>query len=73
VLVTSKIFDLLLPSSSGQNLFCFPVAIRVIIKFGTQFYCLLKICNYIDEWGRRGRDCIVAKFTTTCAISAYHH
>jgi len=23
--------------------------------------------------GRRGRDCMVVGFTTTCAISAYHH
>ena len=23
--------------------------------------------------GRRGRDCKVVGFTTTCAISAYHH
>ena len=23
--------------------------------------------------GRRGRDCMVLGFTTTCAISAYHH
>ena len=28
-----------------------------------------------DVWGRRGRDCMVVGFTTTCtnAISAYHH
>jgi len=25
------------------------------------------------NWGRRGRDCMVVGFTTTCAISAYHH
>ena len=26
-------------------------------------------------WGRHGRDhgCMVVGFTTTCAISAYHH
>jgi hypothetical protein len=24
-------------------------------------------------WGHRGRDHIVEGFTTTCAISAYHH
>jgi hypothetical protein len=24
-------------------------------------------------WGRHGRDRMVVKFTTTCAISAYHH
>jgi hypothetical protein len=23
--------------------------------------------------GRRGRDCMVVGFTTTCVISAYHH
>jgi hypothetical protein len=25
------------------------------------------------NWGRRGRDRMVVGFTTTCAISAYHH
>jgi hypothetical protein len=25
------------------------------------------------HWGRRGRDRMVVGFTTTCAISAYHH
>jgi len=24
-------------------------------------------------WGRRGRGCMAVEFTTTCAISAYHH
>jgi hypothetical protein len=24
-------------------------------------------------WDRRGRDRMVIEFTTTCAISAYHH
>ena len=24
-------------------------------------------------WDRRGRDRMVVGFTTTCAISAYHH
>jgi len=24
-------------------------------------------------WGSRGRDRMVVGFTTTCAISAYHH
>jgi hypothetical protein len=30
-----------------------------------RFHCI--------ERGRRGRDCMVVGFTTTCAISAYHH
>jgi len=29
--------------------------------------------HYYIYRGRRGRDCIVIGFTTTCAISAYHH
>jgi hypothetical protein len=28
---------------------------------------------YITYRGRRGRDCMVVGFTTTCAVSAYHH
>jgi hypothetical protein len=31
------------------------------------------ICSHIKNWGRRGRDSMVVGFTTTCAISAYHH
>jgi len=27
----------------------------------------------IGLWGRHGRDHMVVEFTTTCAISAYHH
>ena len=27
----------------------------------------------IDIWGRRGRQCMVVGFTTTYAISTYHH
>jgi hypothetical protein len=26
-----------------------------------------------NNWGRRVRDHMVVGFTTTCAISAYHH
>ena len=26
-----------------------------------------------DGWGHHGHDCMVVGFTTTCAISAYHH
>jgi len=29
--------------------------------------------NLIYTSGRRGLDCMVVGFTTTCAISAYHH
>jgi hypothetical protein len=32
---------------------------------GTYAYCFL--------WGRRGRGLMVVEFTTTSAISAYHH
>jgi len=33
------------------------------------------ILTYIRlfNWGRRGRDRMVIRFTTTCAIRAYHH
>jgi hypothetical protein len=27
----------------------------------------------MESWGRRGRDRMVVGFTTTCAISDYHH
>ena len=32
-------------------------------------------CKFTNEicWGRRGRDCMVVGFTTTCTISADHH
>jgi len=29
--------------------------------------------NTIVPWGRHGRDRMVVGFTTTCAISTYHH
>jgi hypothetical protein len=29
--------------------------------------------RYHSRWGRRGRDLMVVGFTTTYAISAYHH
>ena len=29
--------------------------------------------NFVQRWGRRGRDCMGVGYTTTCAISAYHH
>ena len=32
----------------------------------------LEVCLNTNE-GHRGRDCMVVGFTTTCAISAYHH
>jgi len=28
---------------------------------------------YVKWWGRRGRHRMIIGFTTTCAISAYHH
>jgi len=37
------------------------------------FFLFSLIFNNIDHGGRRGRDCMVVGFTTTCAISAYHH
>jgi len=29
--------------------------------------------THINTWDRRGHDRMVVGFTTTCAISAYHH
>jgi len=34
-------------------------------------YC--NVVNMLSIWGRRGRDRMVVGFTTTYAISAYHH
>ena len=33
----------------------------------------MKTGHYQCNSGRRGRDCMVVGFTTTYAISAYHH
>ena len=34
-----------------------------------------RLLHYIStfQWGRRGRDNMIVGFTTTYAISAYHH
>ena len=37
------------------------------------FGCCQLYINLINSRGRRGRDRMVVGFTTTCAISAYHH
>ena len=34
---------------------------------------MILIMTYKERRGRRGRDRMVVRFTTTCAISAYHH
>jgi len=34
---------------------------------------MCSIWCYIEDGGRRGRDRMVCGFTTTIAISAYHH
>jgi len=34
---------------------------------------LVCLCSPMESWGRRGRDRVVVGFTTTCAISDYHH
>ena len=39
-------------------------------------YIMYKVQDYIvlyNTWSRRGRDRMVVRFTTTYAISAYHH
>jgi hypothetical protein len=37
------------------------------------FYPLSTIFQLIVTRSRRGRDCVVVGFTTSCAITAYHH
>jgi hypothetical protein len=32
-----------------------------------------EVSNFLRNGGRRGHDCMVVGFTTTCASSAYHH
>jgi hypothetical protein len=42
----------------------------------TKMYSSLKdvMCSFSNsKQGRRRHDCMVVEFTTTCAISAYHH
>ena len=36
------------------------------------YHCFLLLISNAFR-GRRGRDLMVVGFTTTCAISAYHH
>ena len=36
-------------------------------------YINIHVCASYILWSRRGRDRMVVEFTTTCAISAYHH
>ena len=43
-------------------------------KMGKTFFKLSTIyVTYNYSWCRRDRDRMVVRFTTTCAISAYHH
>ena len=42
------------------------------------YTCMFTVCKQImqfiiNNWGHRGRDRMVVGFTTTCAISTYHH
>jgi len=34
--------------------------------------CMI-LLYYYEEMGRSGRDRTVVRFTTACAVSAYHH
>jgi hypothetical protein len=34
---------------------------------------MIKVTSPMQLWGHRGHDRMVVGFTTTCAISAYHH
>jgi hypothetical protein len=51
--------------------------ISYIIKFGcysTIYFQSIDICEILKfDWGCRDRDSMVVGFTTTYAISAYHH
>ena len=52
--------------------------IRRNVSTETQGIAFDSIINFIYFeiiWvrGRRGRNCMVIEFVTTCAISAYHH
>ena len=48
---------------------------RVVLEQSRHHHHLIKkYCQtYILSWCRHGRDRMVVGFTTTCAISAYHH
>jgi len=46
------------------------------IDFGKFFISCLSLLQKYNDWtlrGHRGNDRMVVGFTTTCAISAYHH
>jgi hypothetical protein len=36
-------------------------------------YFTISVHVHLSTRGRRGRNCMVVGFTTTCAIKAYHH
>jgi len=46
-----------------------------MVSLKTHIIIIIKyVKDYLLEtWFRRGRDNVVVWFTTTCAISAYHH
>jgi hypothetical protein len=49
---------------------------KMVISGNSHNFCRneqepVRISN--KPWGLRGRDCMVIRFTTTCAISAYYH
>jgi hypothetical protein len=47
---------------------------KLMTDLNGQFTRTMNIHNLLFFWGgRRGRDRMVLGFTTTCAISAYHH
>jgi hypothetical protein len=45
---------------------------RIVLQNGVGAK-VVKSMKYIPIWGRRDRDRMVVGFSTTCAISAYHH
>ena len=50
------------------NTFCLFVYIKLLFMSLKSY-----LTTIISSWGSRGHDCMVVGFTTTCAISAYHH
>jgi hypothetical protein len=50
---------------------CFYIIVNTFVSF--LYFCLILCLTDAALRGRRGIDRIVAGFTTTHAISAYHH
>jgi hypothetical protein len=60
--VTDKLYHIMLSSTSRRETWSV-----LTIKIQHILIYFMKI------WGRRGRDGMVARFTTTCVINVYYH